>query len=326
MDNMYRPTGGGDPQDSRSTEQFWAPPPGPPGADPQGPAAPPPSRPPSLQQHYTKDRRHALRWSIGLTLAVVLAAAGVLAGVALAGHPASSSAAPASDTSAASTGVTSQPGAQAAALSAALSAAGAPGTLALTSVSTGAGSTVAGSTVVGSTVVGSTVVGSTVVGSTVPAATVPHPCRKAWAAIRAAIAAGRPRLARAERIAAADCRGIRRRVFRVFLLRGIDGQFTFRTAQGTLRTLAFERGVIQAVSASNIVVRAVDGTTWSWALVSNTVVRENGAKTSASALTTGEPVWVGGPVLSGAKDARLIVIRPPVPPASAAPAPTASGS
>jgi hypothetical protein len=311
MDNMYRPTGGGDPQDSRSTEQFWAPPPGPSGPRPQGPAAPLPPQPPSLQQHYTKDRRHALRWSIGLALAVVLAAAGVLAGVALAGHPASSSAAPASDTGASGTGtgsagVASQPGAQAAALNTALNAADAPGTLTLTSVSTAAGSTAAG--------------------GTVPAATVPHPCLKARAAIRAAIAAGRPRLARAERIAAADCRGIRRRVFRVFLLRGIDGQFTFRTAQGTIRTLAFERGVIQSVSGSGIVVRAVDGTTWSWDLVSNTVVRENGAKTSASALTTGQPVWVGGPVLSGVKDARLIVIRPPVPPASPAPAPTASGS
>jgi hypothetical protein len=301
MDNMYRPAGGGDPQDSRPTEQFWAPPPGPSGARPQGPAAPlpPHPHPPSLQQHYTKDRRHALRWSIGLTLAFVLAAAGVLAGVALAGHPGSSSGG--AGTGASSEGVASQPGAQAAALNTALSAADAPGTLTLTSASTAAG-------------------------SSVPAATVPHPCVKARAAIRAAVAAGRPRLARAERIAAADCRGIRRRVFRVFLLRGIDGQFTFRTAQGTIRTLAFERGVIQSVSGSGIVVRAVDGTTWSWDLVSNTVIRENGAKTSASALTTGEPVWVGGPVLSGAKDARLIVIRPPVPPASPTPAPTASGS
>ena len=45
--------------------------------------------------------------------------------------------------------------------------------------------------------------------------------------------------------------------------------------------------------------------------MSNTVVRENGSKTSQSALAVGEPVWVGGPVLSGVKDARLVVIRPP---------------
>ena len=130
------------------------------------------------------------------------------------------------------------------------------------------------------------------------------------------------RTGRAARVAVARCRGIRRRLFRVFLLRGIDGQYTFRTAQGTIRTLAFERGVVQSVSGSDIVVRAVDGTTWSWNLVSNTVVREDGAKTSTSALASGEPVWVGGPVMSGAKDARLVVIRPPsAPSASHRPSP-----
>jgi len=66
MDNMYRPAGGADPQDSRSNEQFRAAPPGPSGPAPQRPGA---QQPPSLQQHYARDRRHAMRWSIGLTLA-----------------------------------------------------------------------------------------------------------------------------------------------------------------------------------------------------------------------------------------------------------------
>lgn len=303
MDNMYRPSGGADPQDSRSTEQFWAPPPAPSGPGSQGPAG---QQPPSLQQHYVRDRRHAMRWSIGLTLALVLAAGGVLAGVALAGHGT-----PASSTSqAGDTAAASQPGAQAAALNTALNAASTPGTLTLTSVAASTGTT-----------------GS----SSASTATAPHPCLKARAALRAARLAGRPALARAARVAVADCRGIRRRLFRVFLLRGIDGQYTFRTRQGTIRTLAFERGVIQAVSGSDIVVRAVDGTTWSWNLVSGTVVREHGAKTSTSALASGEPVWVGGPVVSGAKDARLVVIRPPSAPSGSAPstatpAPSASGS
>lgn len=308
MDNMYRPTGGPDPQDSRSTEQFWAAPPAPPGQGPQGPAA---QQPPSLQQHYARDRRHTARWTIGLTLALVLAAGGVLAGVALASHgtPASG-ASPAGDTSAAS-----QASSQAAALNTALNAADAPGTLTLTSVAASTGTTSTGTTTTGSSSVAAT----------------PHPCLKARAALRAARLAGRPALARAARVAVARCRGIRRRLFRVFLLRGIDGQYTFRTAQGTIRTLAFERGVIQSVTGSDIVVQAVDGTTWSWSLVSNTVVREDGARTSTSALASGEPVWVGGPVLSGAKDARLVVIRPPSAPSSSAPsiatpAPSASGS
>ena len=111
------------------------------------------------------------------------------------------------------------------------------------------------------------------------------------------------------------------------LLRGIDGQFTFRGKGGTIRTLAFERGIVQSVSGSDIVVHAADGTTWTWDLVSNTVVRESGKKTSTSALSHGEPVWVGGPVVSGVKDARLVVIRPPSGSSRpASPAPSASGS
>ena len=43
-----------------------------------------------------------------------------------------------------------------------------------------------------------------------------------------------------------------------------------------------------------------------------------------SALATSEPVWVGGPVVQGTKDARLIVVRPPQP-ASVSPSST-SGS
>jgi hypothetical protein len=239
-----------------------------------------------------------MRWSIGLTLALVLAAGGVLAGVALAGHGApASSVSQAGDTAAAS-----PPGAQAAALGTALNAADAPGTLTLTSA------------------------GATAAGGSGTAVTAPHPCRKARAALRAAVAARWPGVARATRLALARCHRIRRRLFRVFLLRGIDGQYTFRTRQGTVRTLAFERGVIVSVSGSDIVVRAVDSTTWSWNLVSNTVVREHGAKTSTSALASGEPVWLGGPVVSGAKDARLVVIRPPAAPSTATPAPPASGS
>jgi hypothetical protein len=114
---------------------------------------------------------------------------------------------------------------------------------------------------------------------------------------------------------------------RVTLLRGIDGQFTFRGKGGTIRTLAFERGIVQSVSGSDVVVRATDGTTWTWVLGSSTVVRESGSKTSTSALATGEPVWVGGPVVSGAKDARLVVIRPPSgSSASSSPSPSPSPS
>ena len=105
-------------------------------------------------------------------------------------------------------------------------------------------------------------------------------------------------------------RHLRDALARLRRLGGIDGQFTFQTKAGP-KTLAFERGTIASISGSAVVIRAKDGTTWSWTLVSDSVVRENGAKTTTGALSAGDPVFVGGPVVSGARDARLVVIRNP---------------
>ncbi len=49
--------------------------------------------------------------------------------------------------------------------------------------------------------------------------------------------------------------------------------------------------------------------TWTWTIVSDTAVRKNGAKTTAGALAAGESVFAAGPVVTGNRDARLIVIR-----------------
>ena len=102
---------------------------------------------------------------------------------------------------------------------------------------------------------------------------------------------------------------VRWALLRLRALGGVDGQFTFHNSTG-FHTLAFERGTIQSVSGSDVVVRAPDGTTWTWLIVSNTVVRHNGVKTTARALAAGQTVFAGGPVVNGAKDARLIVIGP----------------
>jgi hypothetical protein len=45
-----------------------------------------------------------------------------------------------------------------------------------------------------------------------------------------------------------------------------------------------------------------------WLLVSDTVVRDRG-KSSTSKLSAGQLIFVGGPVASGARDARLVVVR-----------------
>jgi hypothetical protein len=92
------------------------------------------------------------------------------------------------------------------------------------------------------------------------------------------------------------------------MLGAIHGQLTFSGANGT-RTVAFERGVIKSVSTGSIVVAASDGTTMTWNLVTNTAIVHARQRVSATTLAAGQHVLVIGPVLSGADDARLIVIH-----------------
>jgi hypothetical protein len=103
---------------------------------------------------------------------------------------------------------------------------------------------------------------------------------------------------------------VRSALARLRRLGGVDGEATFHY-QGGYRTLAFERGTIQSVSGSDVVVKAPDGTVWTWTIVTDTVVRKSASKTTTSALSAGELVFAAGPVVDGDKDARLIVIRTP---------------
>ena len=102
---------------------------------------------------------------------------------------------------------------------------------------------------------------------------------------------------------------IRRALARLRALGGVEGEFTFHNSTG-FHTLAFERGTIKSVSGNDVVIASPDGTTWTWLVVHDTVIRQNGGKTATSALAAGQTVFAGGPVTDGAKDARLIVIRP----------------
>jgi hypothetical protein len=275
-----------------------------------------------------KDHRKAWHWTVGIALAALLAGGGVIAGVSLAST--SLSAAPAASTGTGGTGTTGTGGSagsgtgsntgggtgsnmgggtasQAALLNAALSAAGSPDAAVTTTASAATGAPATGGPSVGA---GTGTAGTGAAGTA--AAPAARRCARAARAARMARLTGHPHLSRAARAATARCRFIRRRIVRFFLLRGVDGQFSFRTPAGAIRTLAYERGVIESVNGgSSIVVKAADGTTWTWDLVSRTVVRDSSGKVSESTLAVGEPVWVGGPVISGAKDARLIFVRPP---------------
>ena len=292
-----------DPAGNQPTQQFWAGPDAPtatPTWGQPGPAGLPGPVGPGFTGNPAPNpkagHRTALRWTAGLLAAALLAGGGTIAGMRLASHssPATSPGA-------------GQPGSaqQGALLNETLSNASSPGALTT-------GATLAGGA------------GASAAGAAAGAAAKAHACARAGHASRAAHRAGLRRMSRRIGVGAARCRLARHRVFAFFLLRGVDGQFTIQAKQGT-KTLAFERGVIQSVTTGkSITVKASDGTTWTWDLTSTTVVRDRQGKVSESSLTTGTPVWAGGPVVSGTKDARLIVVRPPQP-ASVPPSST-SGS
>jgi hypothetical protein len=293
MDNFNRPAGG-DPRDHQPTEQFWPGPGVPPGG--QGPGHEYPWQQPGPQAQVASDRGKARRWTAWIALAALLAGGGVIAGISLASTTLSAAPAASTGTSGSAAGSTgggaAAPASQAARLDATLNAAGAPDA----SVAAGAAGAPAGG-------------GPATAPPTAPAV---RRCAQLARTARAARLTGHPRLSGAARAATARCRFIRRRIVRFFLLRGVDGQFSFRAADGAVRTLAYVRGVIESVNnGTSIVVQAADGSSWAWQLVSTTVVRDTTGKISESSLAVGQQVWVGGPVVGGVKDARLIFVRPP---------------
>jgi hypothetical protein len=97
-------------------------------------------------------------------------------------------------------------------------------------------------------------------------------------------------------------------IARLRRLGGMYGQFSVRTKSGATRTITFERGVVTS-AGSDLLVKAANGTTWTWQFTPATVVRQGGAKGTRSDLSAGERVIVAGPLAAGARDARLIVVR-----------------
>jgi hypothetical protein len=292
-----------DPAANQPTQQFWAGPDAPTampawGSQPGAAGPPGPGHTGHPAPSPRKDHHKALHWTAGLLAAALLAGGGTIAGMRLAAHSSPGT------SSGAATGQAG-PAQQGALLNETLSDASSPGALTTGATLTGGSGASSGGAAAGTA-------------QKAPA------CARAGHVSRVARRAGLPRLSRRIGVGAAHCRRIRRRVFAFFLLRGVDGQFTIQTKKGT-KTLAYERGAIQSVTAGkSITVKASDGTTWIWDLVSTTVVRDRQGKIGQSALTSGTPVWVGGPVVQGTKDARLIVVRPPQP-ASVTPSST-SGS
>lgn len=93
-------------------------------------------------------------------------------------------------------------------------------------------------------------------------------------------------------------------LLRLALVGGEHGTVTFNSKSGPV-TAVFERGTVESDTGSVITVTAQDGTTWTWDLVTNTVVRQDG---KAATVAGGDQVFVVGTQTSGVNNARLIRI------------------
>ncbi len=138
--------------------------------------------------------------------------------------------------------------------------------------------------------------------------------QRAVGGVRACVAAARHLRAAGHRPAARtklrSClrRDLRLRLrLRQLVRRAEHGQITFATKKGQ-RTLVFERGTIQSVSSSSMVVKAADGTTWTWNLASSTVVTNGGRRADLAALSTGQRIVVVGQLAGGADTARRVFV------------------
>lgn len=94
-------------------------------------------------------------------------------------------------------------------------------------------------------------------------------------------------------------------LLRLALVGGEHGTVTFNSKSGPV-TAVFERGTVESDTGSVITVTAQDGTTWTWDLVTNTVVRQDG---QTATVATGDQVLVVGTQVSGVNNARLIRIH-----------------
>jgi hypothetical protein len=93
----------------------------------------------------------------------------------------------------------------------------------------------------------------------------------------------------------------------VLLRRTMHGQVTVVSKNGP-KTIAFERGIVQSISGSSVVIKAADGVTWTWRIGSETRVYRDDHKVNADALAAGQRVAVLGLVAESTDRARRVLI------------------
>ncbi len=80
----------------------------------------------------------------------------------------------------------------------------------------------------------------------------------------------------------------------------LHGEGVVKKADGTIVTLRVQTGSLVSSTSSDVVVKSEDGTTWTWPITKDTVVRRDGTATTADKLVAGDTVRVVGTVSGSA--------------------------
>ncbi|MEU8265627.1 hypothetical protein AB0B89_00555 [Sphaerisporangium sp. NPDC049002] len=88
---------------------------------------------------------------------------------------------------------------------------------------------------------------------------------------------------------------------------GVHGEATVR-ARGDFATYTWQRGAVTTASATSLTVKSADGVSWTWTVNSDTKIRKNGAKSTSSAVATGDTVFVLGRPDGDARTAQGVVV------------------
>jgi hypothetical protein len=107
--------------------------------------------------------------------------------------------------------------------------------------------------------------------------------------------------------------------------RGVHGEATVRTKKGFVQ-ISWQRGVLTAKSGSNLTVRSLDGTVWTWRTDGKTRVHKGGKKVAVANLATNDYVVLAGTLGPGNAHSAKAVVVPKKVPAKATQSPTPAHS
>jgi Domain of unknown function (DUF5666) len=88
---------------------------------------------------------------------------------------------------------------------------------------------------------------------------------------------------------------------------GVHGDATLRRGKEFV-AYTWQRGDVTAASGTSLTVKSADGVSWTWSVTGDTKIRKNGAKSTPSALATGDKVFVLGQPDGNARSAQGVVV------------------